>query len=135
MDALTVLPVFPRKRVLVVVRNPVFRRLLVERLSAWSCSVDSVATSTDALNLQSADYSLLLADINGGLDDARLLREFQLPVILLRMGGEEERLKEAKERSKAILLFKPVRKEELYRALCRALAGDDSLGMHVCSVA
>lgn len=122
-DADTALPVLPRKRVLVVVRSSVTCRLLVERLRAWGCLVDSVATSTDALKLQSGNYSLLVADINGGVDDANLVREIQMPVILLRTGGEEERLKEAQEGSKAILLFKPVRKEEFHQALCRALAG------------
>lgn len=121
LDLHTNLPVRPSKKVLVVVQNGVLRRLLVERLRAWSCPAESVATSTDALQLQSADYSLLVADINGGVDDAKLLSGFPLPVILLRQGGEVERLKDAKEKGKAILLFKPVREEEFHRAICSAL--------------
>ena len=119
--ATSILAISSKKKLLVIVRNSLLRHLLSEQLLAWGFIVESVGTSTEALQLQRGDYSLLVADINGRPDDANLLQYFQLPVVLLRLGGEEERLKEAKEKSKAILLFKPVRRDEFQRALSRAL--------------
>jgi len=89
--------------------------------------VTAKGTSTEALAISIDGLCLVIADINGRPDDAKLLQTFALPTILLRLGGEEERLKEAKERSGATLLFKPVRMQEFRRALLRVLAPVDSL--------
>jgi CheY-like chemotaxis protein len=109
------------EKILVVVRHELLRRLLSEQLLAWGCRVESVGTSAEALRLPKEGHSLIVADINGRPDDASLLKYFQLPAILLRLGGEEERLKEVKEKTGPILLFKPVRTEEFRRAIFRAL--------------
>jgi hypothetical protein len=74
-----------------------------------------------ALALLKTDFTLLVADINGRTNDHLLLKEFNMATILLRHGGEEERLKQALTKSGHVLVSKPVRGSELYEAVSRAL--------------
>jgi CheY-like chemotaxis protein len=108
-------------KLLLVIRNDSSRAILQRQLTEWRFQVVAVRTSTQALTLRQADFTLLVADINGWNDDHRLLKEFNIPTILLRQGGEEERLKQALSKSGRILVSKPVRGSELCDALSRAL--------------
>ncbi len=131
------LPILTNKKILLVVRNNLLRGLLTEQLLAWGSIVTPKSTSTEALTVPIDGLCLVIADINGRPDDAKLLHTFALPTILLRLGGEEERLKEAKEKNGAKLLFKPVRAQEFRQAVLRVLAPSTnpgtSISPHVCT--
>jgi CheY-like chemotaxis protein len=108
-------------KLLLVIRNDTLRAILQRQLTEWRFQVVAVRTSTEALALSKADFTLLVADINGRPDDHLLLKGFNIATILLRQGGEEERLKQALVKSGPILVSKPVRGSELYDAVTRAL--------------
>jgi signal transduction histidine kinase/CheY-like chemotaxis protein len=117
-------PLFDRSlqtKLLLVIRNVTLRAILLRQLTDWKFRVVAVGTSTEALALHKADFTLMIADINGWKDDHNLLQQFNITTILLRQGGEEERLKQALTKSGGILVSKPVRTSELYDALSRAL--------------
>ncbi len=124
-EARAILPVFNlsnQKKLLVVIRNSTFRPLLAQRLTDWRFHVVAVGNSTEALRLEKEEFTLLVADINGRPDDRILLQTFHMVTILLRQGGEEERLKQALSvKTDKIILNKPVRMNELYQALQRAV--------------
>jgi signal transduction histidine kinase/CheY-like chemotaxis protein len=107
--------------VLLVIRNATLRALLARKLIEWGFNVVALGTSTEAIALKKEDFTMLLADINGRPDDNILLQQFAMVTILLRQGGEEERLKQALTKTDKILLSKPVRMNELAGALYRAL--------------
>ncbi len=115
-----------RNQLLLVARCTTFRRLLALKLSTWGFQVVDVATSAEALLLPNKDLvRLLVADINGHSGDARLVQEFAAmgitSVILLRLGGEVERLKQFLLKAKTIIVYKPVRDDELFNAVLATL--------------
>jgi signal transduction histidine kinase/CheY-like chemotaxis protein len=115
---------FQQKELVLVIRNATLRSILSRQLMEWGFRVVAAGTSAEALTLPRGHVTLLLADINGRPDDYILLREFNgVPTILLRQGGEEERLRQVFtiKSSSIILISKPVRTSELYEAVCRAV--------------
>jgi len=114
-------PLSDKRQLILVIRNDIFRRLLASKLSSWGFQVVAVATSTEALLLPKNSALILVADMHGHTDDARLLLEFGASVILLRPGGEEERLKQLLQKSKSFGIYKPVRSDDLRCALLTAL--------------
>jgi len=114
-------PLSDKRQLILVIRNDIFRRLLASKLSSWGFQVVAVATSTEALLLPKNSALILVADMHGHTDDARLLLEFGASVILLRPGGEEERLKQLLQKSKSFGVYKPVRSDDLRCALLTAL--------------
>lgn len=112
---------------LLVVSCSKARELLAAKLSRWGFSVSAFATSVEALAMQSQlpqRFRVLRADINGHPGDAELVRAFHSPSILLRHGGEQERLLFAIEKTQRIVVFKPIRDVDLQIALAKALGGD-----------
>jgi CheY-like chemotaxis protein len=80
--------------VLLVVRNATLLRILSRQLQRWGFNVVSVPTSTEALALARTGWAFLVADVNHRPDDNLLIDAFALPTVVLRQGGEEERLKQ-----------------------------------------
>jgi CheY-like chemotaxis protein len=111
-----------QKQLLLVIRNATLRSILSRQLTEWSFHVVAVGSSTEALPLPREQFALVLTDVDDRPDDRLLLVESDVPTILLRQGGHEERLKRAPAMNgSSILLCKPVRTRELYDALCRAV--------------
>jgi signal transduction histidine kinase/CheY-like chemotaxis protein len=115
--------VYSQVQLLLVVRNVALRDILSRQLGDWSFQLVAVGTSTEALALKALErFSVLVADINGRPDDVNLLQRFNMPTILLRQSGEEERLRKALTKSPhRILVSKPVRAKELHDALSLAM--------------
>ncbi|MDR1947736.1 MAG: response regulator [Desulfovibrio sp.] len=122
------------RKVLAVDDNPTNRSIIREQLESWKMQVAVCSDTDEAMRFlrmagnSGSQYELVITDMQmpekDGTDLARLMAEeptFRgIPVILLSSGDQRVR-KEAAARFSAVLT-KPVRPEELLRAVSAALA-------------
>ncbi|HEV2208134.1 MAG TPA: response regulator [Verrucomicrobiae bacterium] len=120
------------RRVLLVEDNPTNRRLMTYRARQWGLTIDTAASSEEALRLlqgeghfDAAILDLQLPDLDG-FSLAERLRQLpnrgDLPLLLLtnaRLRGDDIRPARA---GISIYIHKPVRPIQLLEALCRALS-------------
>ncbi len=111
-------------RVLVVDDNPTNRRILREHLQSWGCVVDEAESGEQAMERLTAaepcPYDVVVLDYQmpreHGLEVARRIRSVrahQCKIILLSSMGAEHQPAEVD-----VWLAKPVRRSQLYNALC-----------------
>ncbi len=125
-------PQLAGKHLLVVEDNPTNRQLIAQRAAQWGMTVDTVATSTEALDLlaKGERVDALIIDLQlpdmDGLTLAHEIRKQtqgrQLPVLLLsatRLRADDGHLTEA---GISLYVHKPIRPAQLLEALCRALS-------------
>ncbi len=125
-------PQLAGKHLLVVEDNPTNRQLIAQRATQWGMTVDTVATSTEALDLlaKGERVDALIIDLQlpdmDGLTLAHEIRKQtqgrQLPVLLLsatRLRADDGHLTEA---GISLYVHKPIRPAQLLEALCRALS-------------
>ncbi|GIV15299.1 MAG: hypothetical protein KatS3mg022_0734 [Armatimonadota bacterium] len=125
-------------RVLVVDDNATNRRILREHLQSWGCSVQEAGNGQHALDLLAASpscpFDVVVLDYQmpdmHGMDVARRVRAAQsgsqCKIILLSSVGSTTR-QEAEAAGIDVWLTKPVRRSQLYNALCEAIGfGSDT---------
>jgi PAS domain S-box-containing protein len=125
----------PGRRVLVVDDNQVNRRIFEEQVAGWGMQATSVASGQAAIHeLEAAfrhgqPFSLVLLDANmPGMDGfgvaERIARNRDLAgatVMLLTSSGEYGDVARCKELGISAYLTKPLRRTDLYDAICRLL--------------